>query len=65
LALPDTGLHQPLNQRLAPQVAVHELLQFLLELFFGRKQVIGFGDVDEYTAGFVIASPRPAAAFWI
>jgi len=26
LALPDTGLHQTLNQRLTPQVAGHELL---------------------------------------
>ncbi|MFP4452894.1 MAG: hypothetical protein ACLFPI_05940 [Desulfobacterales bacterium] len=57
LALPDTGFHQTLNQRLAPQVAGHEFSQLLLKFLFGRKQVISFGNVDEYTAGFVIPPP--------
>ena len=35
LILPDTGLHQPLNQRLAPQVTGHELFKFLLKLLTG------------------------------
>ena len=35
--LPNAGLYQTFNQRLAPRVTGHELFQFFLELLLGRK----------------------------
>jgi hypothetical protein len=39
LILPDTGFHQPLNQRLAPQVVYHKIFQFLLNRSLLEKSV--------------------------
>jgi hypothetical protein len=54
LILPDTGLHQTLNQRPAAHVAGHEFFQFFFELLLVCKKRIGFGDIDKGATGLII-----------
>lgn len=56
--MPDTGLRQTLNQRLASHVFGHESLELLLKGLLSRMNRVGLRQVSKGPAGLVIGRTR-------